>query len=336
MKKKILSMVMVGMVISVILLGCGSTPAVENPDSVTEEASEDTAEKTEESEEQVEEEQEFEEMKEPEIITVYLKVKETVDQDGDAWLSNECEYDDYGNEIKKTDYWSTGDLGGITETAYEYDAYGRILKKAIQITGESGETYTSKEAEYEYDNKGKLLKSTTTYFNEEDWIEMMGETHSVYESEYDDRGNVVKMVSTSYMVNGPEETDEDNYEYEYDAEGRIIREIDIYSDGTKNTIEYEYDENGSQILYRSIVIYEDGTEEVIVEDKTIYEYEYNEAGNVIKRTYSIEGNTDKKHIDEYDENGNIIKSSQVWDDGYVETYLYEYIEMKVPDVPKVG
>lgn len=335
MKKKILSMITVGMVISVLLLGCGSTPTVEKPNVVTEEASEGTAEKTEENAESEEQEQ-VEEMKEPEIITVYLKVKETIDQDGYTWLSHEYEYDDYGNEIKNTNYGSSGDLGEITETAYEYDANGRILKKAIHITGESGETFTSEEAEYEYDNKGKLLKSTTTYFSDEVWLEMSGETHSVYECEYDDRGNVVKMVSTRYTANGPEEVDEDNYEYEYDAEGRIIKEIAIYSEDAKNIIEYEYDENGSRILNRGIVIYEDGTEEVIGEDKTIYEYEYNEAGNVIKRTYAIEGNTDKKHIDEYDENGNIIKSSQVWDDGYVETYLYEYIEMQVPDVPKVG
>lgn len=328
MRKKILSVILTGIMVSVMLSGCGSTTdAGENAAEPAEEQTE-TEEPEEESEEIVEGEE-----TEPEIITVYLPVKEAGSkEDGSSTGYNEREYDDYGNRIKCTYYNSDGSLDSAEEAEYEYDNVGRVLKKTTYRSNEDGEKYVYGETECEY-NKGKLLKSsTTTYEHDEEDIELAGYTHYVYEREYDDKGNIVKTVFTLYLTDGSEEKVEDTYEY--DAEGREIKCIMIGSAGWKSIAEYEYDENGSKILDRETTTYKSGIEENY-ETKWIYEYEYNEAGNIVKKAYFIEGNTSKKFEEEYDANGNMIKHSLILDDDYIDITEYEYIQMQVPDVPKV-
>lgn len=327
MKKKILSMFLVGMM-SMMLSGCGN--AVSDAENVVKQEPAE-AEETQGSDESEEiAEVEVTEVKEPEIITVYLMTKDTIKrgEEGEYYgtieTTMEYEYDEYGNQT----YW-----GGYE---YEYDDIGRVLKKVKYSVNDSGETFKSGETEYEYDDKGALIKSTGIYYEDEEWAEAFGTTHTVYESEYDDRGNVIKNISKSYKADGSEEIEEDNYEYEYDTEDRIIKETWIFSTGEKAVTEKQYDENGSETKYKYFFINLDGTEEVMEEYELIYEYEYDDAGNLVKRiTYNKEELDKKSAEDEYDANGNIIRSTQYHSEDWIDIHEYEYVEMQIPNVPKV-
>ena len=190
------------------------------------------------------------------------------------------------------------------------------------------------EKEKEYDVSGKLLKRKSTYFwDADEFMEELGVTQSISEVEYDDKGNEKKIVSTECYSDGTEETDEETYEYEYDADGRIIKETQIYSSGEKSIEEYEYDENGGKIKDSTIWIYEDGTEEPFI--VTIYENTYDESGNKIEEVVydgMDEGGDKQKYLYEYDANGNVIKETHIYPGDLESVTEYEYIEMQVPNV----
>lgn len=336
MKKKILSIFLTGMMMSMMLSGCG------NAASDAEEPAE--SEETQESEEPEEiAEEEVTEAKEPEMITVYLMTKKTNtdgeegEHYGDVLLITKYEYDKYGNRTKWTSGYPDSEEDGISEEyKYEYDDTGRVLKRTT-YDYDTGEMFKSWEEEYEYDDKGVLIKSTAISYNDDESIEEDGRTHTVYESEYDDMGNVLKMISTRYMTDDSEETEESGYEYKYDTEGRIVKQTWIFPTGEKAVTEKQYDENGSEIKYKYVFIDLDGTEKVLNEYELIYEYEYDDAGNLVKKiTYNKEEPSKKIAEDEYDANGNTIRSTQYSANGYINIYEYEYVEMQIPNVPKVN
>lgn len=131
MKKKILSIILIGMMSSVALWGCGSAPAVEETDATTEEVSEET------EEEPVEE---TEEALPQNMVTIYLPVRCFYGEPDGTEFAGKTEYDDHGNLIKSTDYfWDENTVDGMTEVEYEYDANGNIIK--ILSDGGSITTY---------------------------------------------------------------------------------------------------------------------------------------------------------------------------------------------------
>lgn len=108
-------------------------------------------------------------------------------------IIEEREYDTAGNEIKNIYYQSSD---GVATYEQEYDAAGNMIK---QDEYRRGEDELSSSREYEYDKKGRLTKIITTSFKDYDGLPFAEpspyEHVYTYEEEYDDAGNLIK-VST--------------------------------------------------------------------------------------------------------------------------------------------
>lgn len=358
MKKKILAAFLTAAFVGTLLAGCGSAPAEETKESET------PVEESGEPEEGSVSGQVAEEEKGPEILTIYLPVKKTALMGKDSWLSEEYEYDDHGNQIKNISYSSDGSIDKQTETEFEYNAAGKMTKVTQYVLPEPDrEKYVSNEYEFEYDEEGTLIRSKEASYSVYEDMPQMNST-MVMEAEFNAQGDMIKWNSSIHTEDGSEDiNDEYTYEYEYDAEGRVtkqasyidteIRDIRVYeydAEGRiikeiysmpgywKDTRGYEYNENGNRTKYTYDMAYEEGAQDWGLEDEsftveTVYEYEYDGAGNMVKWTsYNKENPEQKIGECEYDANGNVIREISYDSDGYGSGTEYEYIEMQVPDI----
>lgn len=223
-------------------------------------------------------------------VTEIIK-HETYYEDGNIRTSFEREYDENGNEIRHTNvdsnffYTSEHPEGcynySVKEVEYEYDEYGRQIKR---VEYEDGRIKEQRLYKNEYDSFGNLIKETeyTAGGNVKGLTE--------YENEYDLFGNLVKV--TAYTSDG---NVRNVTEYEYDIFQSLIK---VISYDSENNITFEYDK--STKLMRNI-FYVDGNIYMLTE--------YDEDGNEIKREeYSYnEGRVSSKRVQEYDEKGNLLK-----------------------------
>lgn len=163
-----------------------------------------------------------------------------IDLRGDANASISYVYDQQGRLIRET---------GDNSYAYTYDENGNLIQK-LWYNGStiSGTPYC--EYNYHYDEYGQVVWASVdfrdfdTYDHEEDFI-----------NTYDDQGRIIEHRSTR-------ETGQ-TYVYEYDYQGRLIREQVIG--------------NGNNGVYqKGIALYD-------------YHYEYDAFGNLIKETNYIDG-----------------------------------------------
>lgn len=182
---------------------------------------------------------------------------------------------------------------GDDNTYYKYDEQNRITE--IQHALSDGTIDEGCERKvYSYDENGKL-KNLTIYMGPKEKLVRF----RAFEFVYDDKGNMTK--ETLYA--GGNNKVMDTTDYEYDENGRLIKEIcDSY--GTKSEITYKYNENG------------DISETVETYNSTVYEnsyvYSYDENGNPAKRsaTYVTK---------ELDDSGNVITETST-----SEETLYAY------------
>ena len=135
--------------------------------------------------------------------------------------------------------------------------------------------------------------------------------------EYDEAGNVIKSIS----YNKRPDRIVSWTEYEYDSMGNEVKYTCYNTSGeTGYWGESKYDENGNRT--QSIYYYSDGETE-------IYEYEYDEAGNMVMEAHY--GNFDDKSIGgwyeyEYDKMGNQTKIVRYDYDGSLEYWKeFEYV-----------
>lgn len=356
MRRKRLPILLSALWMSVALSGCGSAPADgENAEAgaALEEAAADTEE---ESEEAAEDEEEVE------MITIYLPVKNTALADDDAWLSDEYEYDDHGNRTKSISYSSDGSSQAVTEVEYEYNDAGQMTKVTLYITPEDGkERCIGIEEEYEYDEDGILLKEKETRYTVYEDMPEMNNT-MVTEVGYNAQGDMIKWSGRIHYEEDEDDSEdavsENTYEYEYDAEGRVIKAIGyadaevIYTEEyaydangrkiketydapeyKKMVWEYEYDENGNRVKNKYDETYEDGSAGTHILTELFYEYEYDDAGKVKKWTSYDKENPEQICGEcEYDADGNAIRIISYDSDGHSEGNEYEYIEMQIPDI----
>ena len=360
MKKKLFTVFLAAVFTGALLAGCGSAATEETEESET--TVEESAEPEEES---VSGQIEEEEAEEPEIITIYLPVKKTILQDDDSWLSEEYEYDDHGNQIKNVSYASDGSVENRTETEFEYNDDEKMTQVTQYVIPESGkEKYVANEYAYEYDEKGVLVRSKeTNYTVYEDMPEM--NSTMVMEAEFNEQGDMIKWNSTIHSEDGSEDIDDEyTYEYEHDTEGRITKQTSYYIDTEvrdirmyeydaesrrtkevyvmpgywKDTREYEYDEKGNRTKYVYETMYEEGAQDWGLENEsftieTVYEYEYDSAGNVVKWTsYDKEDPEWMTGECEYDADGNVIREIFYDSEGHGDGAEYEYIKMQIPDI----
>ncbi len=168
----------------------------------------------------------------------------------------------YARKTTKDNYEST-------ESVYEYDEYGRVVKIEKTIDNEYRDSYTEytmyeydeqnrviqyNHTRYEYDENGNIAKvtrsnGTTAEFAydgqgnriEETYKTVDGEIYLTYTHEYNEHGDVVKSVKDDIYAGGRFTF---TYEYQYDGDGRMIQMVS----GTV-TDKWEYDEFGREIRY---------------------------------------------------------------------------------------
>jgi hypothetical protein len=206
--------------------------------------------------------------------------KDEYDEDGNNILS--IYYDDDGNETDRTEY--------------EY-VNGNVVKSTQYSLGVITDIY-----EIEYDQNGGRIRTMQ--------INADGDKVVLSESECDDNGHTI--TEQGYSPSGEKLS---YSEYEYDSNGNKIKDRTVGPDGTSyGSTEYEYDQYGNEI--KSIRYNGDGT--VAATDE--YEYEYDDEGNVIKRTYYYNGELDE--YSEFTSNGTETKRMYKGEDGQLHT-MYE-------------
>ena len=244
----------------------------------------------------------------------------------------------------------TGENGYQHTCLYSYTAGNQLMKITCSATDGTTENY-----ECTYDQNGYLIKEHSVYGD--------GST-STYEYAYDENGNQTKMViteSSGYFYSG---------EYTYDAEGREIKSV-ITDDYGTSTYENVYDAEGNLIkeimtdesgttIYENVYDAEGNRTKEIMSDEngnafTIYEYSYDEQGNLLettikegdstwtmtKCTYDEKGQLISEYFDfgdghffayeyAYDDNGNVSKKRVYGSSGYDDTYTTEYKLVYIP------
>lgn len=180
----------------------------------------------------------------------------------------------------KATYYKNGTLNGAFTK--EYDAAGNIICENIHTT-------------YEYDYTPDGTYNSVSTFKDGKLSEI---------KKYDKNRYCIEITSVG---NNSEFTNE--YEYEFDDEGRLIRKSEIY-DGEKEGFEYTYDEEGrlyeefDNVTYRSYC-------------HLRHEYDGN-IENIYYSRYDLEEGL--WEILEKDENGNTIKETS--DFGFISNNDY--------------
>jgi YD repeat-containing protein len=210
-------------------------------------------------------------------------------------------YDDLGYRVGES-YEYASDYDGVTweqrryTTSY-YDKWGQ-LEKEIDVTSSSGQDGDEVvEHTCAYDDDGNLIRQeTVTPYN-----------HTVTEYTYDERGFLVRNVSTY------SETSIFITEYVRDEAGRVLRTLGLDPDGSiRYSTDYEYGENG----LTSKETYVNG------DYRTVTTYTYDEMGNVLRRhTDSTDWDSESEYT--YDEEGRPT-SYTYYDGADLFTTIYTY------------
>lgn len=154
----------------------------------------------------------------------------------------EYEYSPEGLLLRKTGF-ENGNVDG--EILYEYDENGNLIRQSGKNAPSIGRDLTK---EFEYDESGNLTKQTDFDDN--------GEVEGWSTFEYDENGKeIMKHVFTS-TGDEPRTYELCQWEYEYDAEGRITQE---WKEGTEiggkyEHYEYEYDEYGNMCKKKDLTL----------------------------------------------------------------------------------
>lgn len=251
----------------------------------------------------------------PEYLDRFVYRSETYKISSSRTSAIQYTYDEYGR-IVKTEESDSGNFASFPLTwIYEYNDQG-FVKKAIRKLEDGSEiTYlyeydkngnitkvinpSGTTAEFAYDKKGntveeiyrgtqgELLKhGTYTYNNHGDVLtshvldcELDQEYSFTYEYEYDKKGNKIKLVRDEYSE-----------EWEYDEQGRIVRDCWEYENGARELHTYRYDQYGNvSEEYRESRYGDAGT--------FVYTREYDEHGNILteKIVYNDKGATNKTY-----------------------------------------
>lgn len=241
-------------------------------------------------------------------------------------ISEEYEYDSQGRMLR---YMEDG-AGNLTDREYEYDGEGNLLKKTCyKVQMKDGEPLRWQDGivrkieylvKYSYgtDESGRRIRTEREYDGngilQDEWV-------------YDREETLLKRMTYSSGKAG-----QLLWEYEYNPEEGWMQSIDYDDEGNvERRYLTEYDDHGSVIFYG---VYDgegndtddgdcDCGPDVFVLFGQRYEYEYDEAGNLILQTGFDENEKQTGHMENsYDEKGNLIKEA-LYD---AENTLREYKE----------
>lgn len=198
----------------------------------------------------------------------------------------DTEYDENGNEISCKTYFD-----GVLVNEVRYELIDTELEFAHyiaeQIEYEDGCKIVSIYADYmmnpesvtTYDNAGNLISQTTyEYTKDEDgnirycasYVD--GVIATEYEDFIDAQGNFLRKYDKTYE-NG-ELTEAYTYEYEFNAEGVRLAELEFYNDVLNRECRYALNEDGWEYLVSETYYDEDGN--------VTEEYHYDENGEEIE------------------------------------------------------
>ena len=141
--------------------------------------------------------------------------------------------DSFENPSKRTtsaiDLTSGGTNKATYETEYEYDENQKLISETEKVTySKSGAKGEARHKEYQYNAQGSIIRT-------ESWVEGEETTRGkeVEESEYDEKGNIVR----AYTYNSLDSASKLYTESEYNENGQILSESD---ETGENKVKYEY------------------------------------------------------------------------------------------------
>ena len=183
-------------------------------------------------------------------------------------------------------YWSDDQSEWFIDlTSYVYNKEGKIAEMYEEHEDPQYPLVDDYKTVYSYDDDGKLV--------EQAHYDKKGSLKRKYLHQYDERGRLIKKTPYKSTIDGKLESDiGTEMTIEYDEKNHIIKER--YGIICKTSI---YNEKGNLLL-----------EESFADDKNIYEYEFDEHGEVIVKydNYFEYGILKETEITKYD-NGNIIE-----------------------------
>jgi len=183
-------------------------------------------------------------------------------------------------------YWSDDQSEWFIDlTSYIYNKEGKIAEMYEEHEDPQYPLVDDYKTVYSYDDDGKLV--------EQAHYDKKGSLKRKYLHQYDERGRLIKKTPYKSTIDGKLESDiGTEMTIEYDEKNHIIKEH--YGIICKTSI---YNEKGNLLL-----------EESFADDKNIYEYEFDEHGEVIVKydNYFEYGILKETEITKYD-NGNIIE-----------------------------
>ena len=244
-----------------------------------------------------------------ELKTIYLPVKAVLNSaKGEYSIVAEL---GENNLYSKITAMGLGNLHSTTEMVY--DSNCNAIKSTY--TDFDGDVVVN---ENTYDSQGRVVKTVVIFNN--------GESTAIYESKYDEHGNVVELLLTTSDDSWSKE------EYTYDSKGNMTKIIITYDDGSSSEVNYTYTYDSHGNLSEKTAIYDYLT--------CHYSYTYDSNGNAIKvvytETYTYNNQTEETTFDiTYDSNGNIIKIVSTNNSNEVNTYIFEYKKVTVPQNVKI-
>lgn len=251
----------------------------------------------------------------------------------------ETTYNEQGDPVKIYSDYTYVERYFITEN-FEYIYENGKMLQCLSKTDE--ESSKPDKIIYTYDENGNLIK-----FEEKRGLDESGNpSYTRYETyEYDENGNVTKKELFFDGVMNYRHT------YEYDAKGNKTKETILNFENKTEEIIYTYDENGNLIKTfkptekysltneytyndRGDVLSEKIIQEMYETDFTqtvdkIYEYEYDEKGNITKKiTKNLAQDSQTVEETTYNENGDVTRYHKVIDNiaHTLQETEYEYFE----------
>ncbi len=200
---------------------------------------------------------------------------------------------------------TTASLARVIEIPYENSsAVFTFNEKGLLVSSENC-PWGSNNDYYKYDDQNRIIEIQHALW---DGTIDDGCERNVYL--YNESGNIHRI--NTYTGSTDKLSRHRTYEFEYNSDGLITKEITMAGGNNKimETVENEYDENGN--LIRSVI---ESYGEI---SETVYEYDAN--GNCILIDYIGSQGENSKIIYEYDEEGKLIRESS---DDFVSNYEYE-------------
>ena len=235
MKKKITILLCAAMLAA--LTACGSDTAQESVDTAAAEATEETTEAEEISPfSDVEDNYKIE-------LPIYMMTESALF--GSAHYAENFQFD----EADRLVAFSAGEKKSRTDFTVEYDDLGRMIK----IT-KDGLTY-GYTREFAYDDANRLIRESRTNYND-----------MAVDYTYDENDQISQKVYDDYAM---------RYEYEYDEEGRVIKELEYLLEDGKESLEreyeYQYNPDTDQIDVFRYIRYKDGRIDSTSETSVLYD-----------------------------------------------------------------